>query len=372
MKKIILLSLLIGATFFFSDKTTSAFGECSQYGYMASYDYLSNSCTCSTGYSFGKDLFGKTSCVSNDQLCKDQYGSSATSDYFTGNCKCNYGYGFGKNSLGKTQCISLDSMCYDQLGYSSSYDSISDSCKCRSGYIIQNGRCVDGDNFCRAKQGLYSSYDSSAKQCSCDSGYTLGEDGQCAKKQNNVYFTLKELDTDNKKAIIKSDYDYRYYSIKYNSGCYASSFKRYLNHQIVVNLGTDFDLDTWDKIVLQDDNETCDITSREKVDAAFSLKAADDALNLALYQLITANEVAQKNIPTQSGLKFLRNLQVGSSGADVTGLQIKLGISPATSYFGPATKKAVIKYQKDNNIYPASGYVGALTRAILNSDTNTQ
>jgi peptidoglycan hydrolase-like protein with peptidoglycan-binding domain len=37
-----------------------------------------------------------------------------------------------------------------------------------------------------------------------------------------------------------------------------------------------------------------------------------------------------------------------------------------TTYFGPATRAAVIKFQKKYGISPAAGYVGAITRAKLN------
>jgi peptidoglycan hydrolase-like protein with peptidoglycan-binding domain len=36
-----------------------------------------------------------------------------------------------------------------------------------------------------------------------------------------------------------------------------------------------------------------------------------------------------------------------------------------TTTFGPATKAALIKFQKANNITPASGYFGPLTRAAI-------
>ncbi|TAK57249.1 peptidoglycan-binding protein [Patescibacteria group bacterium] len=75
---------------------------------------------------------------------------------------------------------------------------------------------------------------------------------------------------------------------------------------------------------------------------------------------------------------FARNLTVGSTGADVKNLQILLNSNAATrvalsgagspgketSTFGPATKAAVIKYQRLNSI-PTTGYVGPLTRAAL-------
>ena len=92
----------------------------------------------------------------------------------------------------------------------------------------------------------------------------MDDTNQCVEKQNNVYFKLLDLDTDNRQAIVKSEYDSRKYLITYGSGCYASSITRYKNRQIVINLGTDFDLDTYDRIVLQDDNEVCDITHRER------------------------------------------------------------------------------------------------------------
>jgi hypothetical protein len=133
------------------------------------------------------------------------------------------------------------------------------------------------------------------------SGYTFDASEQCVEKQNNVYFTLKELDTDEKRAIIKSSYDYRYYLVSYNTGCYSSSFRRYLNQQIVVNLGTDFDLDRWDKIVLQDDNEVCDIASREKVDSYTTLnpEEAEDELIFIPSPISASPQPQIRNTPTQ-------------------------------------------------------------------------
>jgi len=69
---------------------------------------------------------------------------------------------------------------------------------------------------------------------------------------------------------------------------------------------------------------------------------------------------------------FTTNLHLRSQGADVTALQqflIDAGFSipgGATGYFGGQTLAAVISYQKAHGITPASGYVGALTRAELN------
>lgn len=65
---------------------------------------------------------------------------------------------------------------------------------------------------------------------------------------------------------------------------------------------------------------------------------------------------------------FTKDLHLGMTDPDVLQLQIRLGFVPKyqTGYFGPITKAAVIAYQKANNISPAEGYVGPITRAKLN------
>jgi len=86
-------------------------------------------------------------------------------------------------------------------------------------------------------------------------------------------------------------------------------------------------------------------------------------------------------MPTQteiSGLLLTRNLYKGNSGEDVRTLQKLLnskgfpvatsGVGSAgfeTTYFGPATLAAVIKFQTAKNISPNVGSVGPLTRAAL-------
>ena len=77
---------------------------------------------------------------------------------------------------------------------------------------------------------------------------------------------------------------------------------------------------------------------------------------------------------------FKLDLTVGSLGSEVKTLQQFLNahgytiattgagsVGNETTKFGPATKAALIKFQKANNITPASGYFGAKTRAVLNS-----
>jgi peptidoglycan hydrolase-like protein with peptidoglycan-binding domain len=73
-----------------------------------------------------------------------------------------------------------------------------------------------------------------------------------------------------------------------------------------------------------------------------------------------------------SAYNFSSDFGLGTQDEDVTQLQTiliadgYLKIITPTGYFGTLTKVAVEAYQAANNISPASGYVGPLTRASLN------
>lgn len=234
---------------------------CEQYGSMA---YLSGGyCKCLSGYVFDTSLTGSKYCTSASSVCYNKYGYGSQYDSLSDSCECSYGYVFGKDSLGQTSCITESQACENQFGYHAR-STYGGKCECSYGYVFSGGQCVDGDSVCHDKHGYHSSYDDSSNSCECDSGYTLNDSNQCVEKQNNVYFKLLDVDTDNRQAIIKSEYDSSKYLITYSYGCYASSINRYVNHDLVVNLGTDFYLDTYDTIVLQDDDETCDITRKER------------------------------------------------------------------------------------------------------------
>lgn len=89
----------------------------------------------------------------------------------------------------------------------------------------------------------------------------------------------------------------------------------------------------------------------------------------------------QMSLAQPQSYLFNKDLYSGMIDADVYFLQKKLNqystTQVATSgpgapgsetyYFGTATKAAVMKYQAMNGISPAIGYVGTLTRAVLNS-----
>ncbi|MBI1960729.1 MAG: peptidoglycan-binding protein [Candidatus Liptonbacteria bacterium] len=88
---------------------------------------------------------------------------------------------------------------------------------------------------------------------------------------------------------------------------------------------------------------------------------------------------------TAPSTTFTSNLTVGSKGTDVKALQQFLnanGYAVAaagaagssgneTTYFGPATKAAVAKYQAAKGISPAVGYFGPLTRSSVNAAGGT-
>ncbi len=73
-----------------------------------------------------------------------------------------------------------------------------------------------------------------------------------------------------------------------------------------------------------------------------------------------------------SGFKFNKNLAYGSENQEVLLLQQFLkskGYFTVTpnSYFGPATKLALIKFQKASSISPSVGIFGPITRGLINS-----
>ena len=88
-----------------------------------------------------------------------------------------------------------------------------------------------------------------------------------------------------------------------------------------------------------------------------------------------------KQIKFSTNFKFTRSLYVGMNGEDVKNLQVylnnngfKMGVKGdlgslgnETKFFGRLTKQALIKFQKSNNISPAIGYFGPLTREVINN-----
>ena len=78
--------------------------------------------------------------------------------------------------------------------------------------------------------------------------------------------------------------------------------------------------------------------------------------------------LAQTTVPTTSATAvcFDADLQQGMTSDSVKDLQIKLGVTPTSGYFGPITLAAVKTFQTSNGIIN-TGYVGPLTRGALNA-----
>lgn len=99
------------------------------------------------------------------------------------------------------------------------------------------------------------------------------------------------------------------------------------------------------------------------------------------YQPVTViNNTTSKPVVISKKNNFQKDLKLGLINNDVKLLQqflnsngyliAKSGIGSKgkeTNYFGPATKAALIKFQKANKINPASGLFGPLTRKVVNS-----
>ncbi len=121
-----------------------------------------------------------------------------------------------------------------------------------------------------------------------------------------------------------------------------------------------------------------------KADSVSDLTAQINSL-LATITSLQAKLAAVQGGTSTAGVTFSSDLSVGSKGTDVMNLQKVLNSSTdtqvasgssagapgyETSTFGPATKAAVIKYQKKNGV-SGTGYVGPLTRAKLNAGSTT-
>jgi peptidoglycan hydrolase-like protein with peptidoglycan-binding domain len=86
-----------------------------------------------------------------------------------------------------------------------------------------------------------------------------------------------------------------------------------------------------------------------------------------------STSASQGQVLGVSAVNFTHNLAFGSRGTDVIELHKMLiaggylKIAAPTGYFGPLTKAALTKWQKENNI-PSTGLFGAMSRGFLNKD----
>lgn len=166
-------------------KCVSASQYCTdKYGYGAAYSYLEDACECKSGYEMTrKDYGGGLECVS----CSSKYGFGATYDYLTNSCECSSGYVWGTDFLGDSTCISGNQYCRDKYGYNSSYDAFSKSCKCDYGYVFDSSdQCVRKDDYCQDLYGYHSKYDTLAGGCVCDDGYEF-KNNECVETTPIIY-----------------------------------------------------------------------------------------------------------------------------------------------------------------------------------------
>lgn len=87
-------------------------------------------------------------------------------------------------------------------------------------------------------------------------------------------------------------------------------------------------------------------------------------INQDEYKMVEAWSIL-KTAPPVPPYVFTKDLWFGMTDPDVVQLQIRLGVSPTSTHFGPLTREAVIAYQGMHGL-PTTGYVGPLTRAVLN------
>jgi hypothetical protein len=278
MKKLLGL-LVVSFLFFLSPSVTLGYGECSHYGSMSIYNSWNGTCKCMSGYTFDKNIFGETTCVSMNTYCRNKYGFHAGASLLGNSCECSYGYVFGTDSFGNESCVNADYLCRDKHGYNSKYNNSKNTCECKSGTVFRKKtysnelECVS----CTTKHGIYAQYNYLTNKCECKSGYTLDDDNWCVEKSNSAYFFLKELNENNNEAIVCSNYNLQCYRIEYSMfGCSDWIIDDYVEDDVVINMGKDFDVDggifSGDYLVLHDDDTNCKILESEKVDDDFQLE----------------------------------------------------------------------------------------------------
>ena len=125
---------------------------------MSTYDSVSSSCKCFSGY-----VVSNGSCVSADILCHQQIGIMSSYDSTSKNCKCDYGYSLDSSG----QCKSASSICSDQLGLMSQYNSLSKKCECMSGYAYNGSNCVYKSTSASYSASAYSAYAAASDTSSC-------------------------------------------------------------------------------------------------------------------------------------------------------------------------------------------------------------
>jgi hypothetical protein len=139
------------------------------------YDGIS-SCTCSYGYVSSGGI-----CVSGNSTCYSQTGYNSSYDSVSKTCKCNSGYVIGSSGQCVGESVYYNSQCANLVGIMSKYNSFSKQCECLSGYEYNGSSCVyKSTTYSGSSASTYSSCPlnshlstSDLTKCECNSGYQV-------------------------------------------------------------------------------------------------------------------------------------------------------------------------------------------------------
>ncbi|MDD4803817.1 MAG: peptidoglycan-binding domain-containing protein [Candidatus Pacebacteria bacterium] len=111
--------------------------------------------------------------------------------------------------------------------------------------------------------------------------------------------------------------------------------------------------------------------SEEDSNTSLILSTSTVRMDTPIITEINFTEETEKKILPQKNFVFSKRLWIGLEGEEVRELQMKLSKlgffnTEVTGFFGLITQKAVSDFQKYHNIEPSLGFVGPLTRNILN------
>ncbi len=140
--------------------------------------------------------------------------------------------------------------------------------------------------------------------------------------------------------------------------------------QIPTSMGA-FDLNP--PLLTTDSSSAITATTATLAGTIIATGGANATLRGIVYGLSSYTATSSESGSFSTG-SFTRNLTLASTGSDVTCLQNALkregylSVS-ATGYFGTLTRAAAIAWQKARGITPTLGFIGPLSRTVLNGGT---
>ncbi len=307
---------------------------------MSYYDSLSDSCKCYSGYRVGSNLIGQQACISDDDYCKNLFGYNTHYDSLSGRCECLYGYVVNNNS-----CVYGNTYCHNQLGIMSSYDSLSKTCGCDYGYYYNGSICISKNT-----PGLSVDYSglsellNSYQSLSCPVNSSPTTDGKC---NCNVGYQSNVAKDGCEVACPLN-------STKIGNSCTCHDGYVMSNNQCITN--------TQDCINSFGANVT-GVKNIEGTGTSTCYCASGYQWNAAKTSCIQT--------PSIQITSFTKILRLGNRGDEVKRLQQlliqkKFLKANTLGYFGAATRTALKKFQKANNL-KQSGLVDTATLNFLNS-----